>query len=309
MLLVFNSIFSFLLLFSQFACENSTPDNQNIPVSQSGYNFPYQVNSPDKSIELDSTLNEISGLSMMDKRILANNDETGFIFMLDASNGEIREGVPFHKDADYEGIEFAKNNVYVIRSSGTIYEVKHPFTEGQEMAKFNTFLDKSYDVEGFGYDAGNELLLIGCKGTGPDTAAFLNTKPVYGFDLQTMKLREDPLFLIKKEDLFTYIQAHPNMDDYDELIEEYAPDTERLAFGPSGIAQHPYSGNYYVLSSVGRLLAVYDQNGQLLHLQKLRKKLHAQPEGICFDTAGTLFISSEAKGKRGPVLHKFYLKS
>ncbi|MCB0642384.1 MAG: SdiA-regulated domain-containing protein, partial [Phaeodactylibacter sp.] len=300
MLQVLNAFISTLFLLSQIACESAPQSGGEV------YAFPYSLNSPDQSFQLDSTLTEISGLSGgFRQRLLAINDEVGTLFLLDAGTGMIRESSHFHKDADYEGVEMVGDQVFVIRSSGTLYALEHPFTEGQQMVKYNTILDRSYDVEGLGYDPDRQALLIGCKGLGPDEKAYTESKPIFGFDLNTKELMKTPLFLVHKAELFAYIQAHPDMDDYDELIEEYAPDVEKFDFGPSGLAWHPQTKELYVLSSPGRLLAVLSPEGKLVHVQKLRKKVHAQPEGICFDEQGNLWISSAAKCKSPAILHKF----
>ena len=51
---------------------------------------------------------------------------------------------------------------------------------------------------------------------------------------------------------------------------------------------------------------VISQEGQLLHIEKLRKEVHAQPEGLCFDQDGTLYIANEGKGAKGRILRFDY---
>ena len=74
------------------------------------------------------------------------------------------EEIQFHKDGDYEGIEIVGDKVYVIKSTGTIYEVTNPGTKEQQRKKFNSFLSKENDVEGLAYDKKNNRLLVACKG-------------------------------------------------------------------------------------------------------------------------------------------------
>ena len=55
----------------------------------------------------------------------------------------------------------------------------------------------------------------------------------------------------------------------------------------------PISGNLYVLASVGKTLVVIDHHNQIMHVELLDPMQFPQPEGICFDPQGNLFISSE----------------
>jgi sugar lactone lactonase YvrE len=52
---------------------------------------------------------------------------------------------------------------------------------------------------------------------------------------------------------------------------------------------------------------VLDRQGKIVHLEKLKKSLHTQPEGICFDADGTMFIANEGKDGRAKIF-KFRYK-
>ena len=55
------------------------------------------------------------------------------------------------------------------------------------------------------------------------------------------------------------------------------------------------------MSSKGkaRSVLVMAPSGELLSIRELDKDPFNQPEGICFEKDGTMYISTEAKGKRG----------
>ena len=65
---------------------------------------------------------------------------------------------------------------------------------------------------------------------------------------------------------------------------------------PSSLTKRNSSEEWYLLSSVDRLLLVLDENFQAKEIQHFKKKQLEQPEGISFNKLGQLFISSE-KGK------------
>ena len=66
-----------------------------------------------------------------------------------------------------------------------------------------------------------------------------------------------------------------------------------------------WSVHYYMTSAKGNLLLIIDRSGSILHIDKLPKSLHRQPEGLCFDEQGNLYISNEQKKDNEAVIH-FY---
>ena len=65
-------------------------------------------------------------------------------------------------------------------------------------------------------------------------------------------------------------------------------------FAPSGITFGP-NNNLYIISARGSLLVIVNQNKSINHIIEMDENTLPQPEGICFDDKGQLYISSEAK--------------
>ena len=65
------------------------------------------------------------------------------------------------------------------------------------------------------------------------------------------------------------------------------------------IAIEPLSGNYFILSAVGKKLAVFSITGQLICATALDPAIYKQPEGLAFSTVGDLIISDEGKNGKG----------
>ena len=61
-------------------------------------------------------------------------------------------------------------------------------------------------------------------------------------------------------------------------------------------------------SSKGKLIMVLSESGKILHIEKLNKKLIPQPEGLCFDKDGTLWLSSEKKKESPSKIYKYLMK-
>ena len=306
---------SFLLIISSclslscnnlFATQGGTcqiithPDTTLIP-----FVMPYQINDPDTTFTLHKDLKEISGLGFTPDHqfLLAVQDEKGKAFFLDPETGKVNKKVTFWKDGDYEGIEVVSESVFVVKSSGTLYEFKLDADQEPETIKYNGFLNGDYDVEGLAFDAQNNRLLLACKAaSGADTAE--PTKSIYAFRLADSVFERDPAYCLRKSDVLDYLGLAPMLRKMDKNVSFFDPDRDGFDFSPSALAIHPETTDIYILSSVGKMLMIIGQDGTLKHIEKLSKKKHQQPEGIAFAQNGTLYISNEA-GNEKPVIHKF----
>ena len=302
-------LISIAFLLTQCQSPANTETENPIVYMAKGYEFPYNLREPDQTMELAPVLNEISGLSMAyrDTRIAAINDELGTIYLLDPQNGKIVQEIPFWKTGDYEGIEVKGSDAYVVKSSGTIYEVKHFGTEGQEVTKYNTVLGKENDVEGFCFTPEGDKLLMACKGQAGIKSQNLEVKNIYSFDLETKTVDTIPYIQINRNQINEFLHQNQQIPKLEKLIEFFDPSHPSFTLSPSSIAIHPETGHFYLTSSVGKVFLVLDGSGNILYIEKLSKKIHPQPEGMCFASDGTLYISSEGKELGAGRIQKFVL--
>ena len=269
-----------LLLTTLFACqpgkkkpvETAAPPVVNTPLS-------YDLANPTQRHKLPNDLREISGLSYYKPgRLACVQDELGVVFIYDLSRKAIVDEHVFGKDGDYEGVEYVGNKLYIMRSDGELYEMTP--TDGvkilgssPETKHIKTDLPGKPDMEGLGYDPKLEALLLATKdGKGTD-------KIIYFYSLPNKMLFQG--IVLKQADLQTF-------------------ENSTGEFKPSGIAVHPQTRDYYVLSSAAHQLAVLAPNGKVKSLVSLDEGSLPQPEGICFAPDGTLYIASE--GKKGIIL-------
>jgi uncharacterized protein YjiK len=289
---------------------SSVPFFSFLKIETNHPSFPYDLDQPNVTFELPESLKEISGLSMTadGAHLAAVNDEEGIIFILDKVTGQILQQVPFGDGGDYEGIEIAGKDAWVIKSSGTLYQIKNYASDQREVHKFKSFLNKENDVEGLAFDPLRKSLLIGCKGKGMEGEDNKLKKAIYEFRLSDQVMLNDPVYLLTLPDFQEYL-AHLEGDDHQETLQEiFTPEEGEMKFSPSGIAVHPLTGDIYVTSSKGKLLGVLNREGHILYLEKLKKKTHPQPEGICFDAEGTLYIANEGKDNKARIYKFLYRK-
>ncbi len=257
-------------------------------------NSSYQLSNPDNIHRLHFDLREISGLSYLgENKLAAVQDESGRVFIIELEDGKISRTTKFHKSGDYEGVELVGGQLYTIKSNGKLYSF--PITEEDEIksSEVETAFTIKNDVEGLGYDSQTQSLLVACKAEGSLKKKDAKGKAIYFLPLNDLESATLAFSITKKE------------------IKEFA-DSQQLVwdrkvdFGPSGIAVHPISATYYVLSHVGKLLLEVSRSGDLLNVYPLNPRLFRQPEGICFAPNGDLYISNEGAGSRGTIMEFKY---
>jgi uncharacterized protein YjiK len=258
-------------------------------------NFPYDLNSPNAAFDLDISLREISGLTTTPKadNLAAVQDEKGQLFYINKKSGKVTPSVIFAEDGDFEGIEFVGDTLWVVKSKGRLFKLWNLNKTPYNMATFKVESLKKANIEGLGYDAKNHRLLLAQKGEKTDDAT---SRSIFAFDLHSQTPSVSKVFDIGLSDFKAFL-ADKKEKRYKHLTEDYVtnPLTKGVEFGPSGVAVHPILSNIYVISSINKVLLVLSAEGKILEMVKLDKNRFPQPEGICFDKDGTMYLSSEAK--------------
>ena len=269
--------------------------------------FAYLVNQPAEVLQMPTQLKEISGLSISeDDQLLTLNDEEGKIFKINLHSGAIMSEYTFHTEGgDFEGIEMVGQTVYAVKSKGKLYAVSNYAQEGKIQTESYACptLDREADVEGLGFDAQRNIVLLGCK-AGHKNAM---ERELWSFDPQSKQFSAEPVLKITYSQIRNWLlEHHADMSTFKDF--ESASPSE-FNFGCSGFAVHPKTGQYYFLSSPGKLLLVCKSDGLIQNLLKLDKKVHAQPEGIAFATDGTMYICNEGKKEGSPKIYRISCSS
>ena len=260
----------------------------------------YKLRSPDQKFFLPYVLEEISGLAFKEPNsVLAVDDETGKVFEFDLAQRDIVHAITFYKSGDYEGIELVNNNIYVLRSDGDLF--MFDYTDDKEVMaiKMENELSRKNDTEGLGFDPVTNQLLIACKEEASlDESKKKKKRAFYAFDIATRTLDTEPIFTISPKKLKAFWEEKRDFD-YDE---------DRIKFKPSAIAKHPITSDYYILSSVGKMVIVVAPSGDIQATYPIYSSLLGQLEGIAFSPKGDLYISSEGEGDKGYIL-KYEMKT
>lgn len=237
----------------------------------------------DKKWDMPIVLEEISGISWMDKdHIACVEDEEAIIFIYNLTTSKIEKQIVFGEDGDYEGIALVDNDAYVLRSDGVIFEVLNFQNDSLVINEYSTGMTKEYEWEGITWDKKRNRLLLSIK-----DKADKESKPIYAFNLKTKMVEEKPAYQINFNDpAFKILEQEINQ----QIIE------------PSEVAVHPFTGEIYVLEANKPKLLILNSNGTIKKLHVLREEQFGQPEGLTFDDQGNLYISNEGSGGLGNIL-------
>ena len=247
-----------------------------------------------KRWKLPGRLKEISGLAMtMDNRLLAHSDEKGVIYEIDYRNGSIENAFQLADMTapvadDFEGIATVDHQVYLVTSSGRLYECNEG-ADGESVLYniYTTGVGRDYEIEGLAYDANQRALLLMCKGSRrPDLKAEL---AIYHWSTDEKQLNEDAHVVIP--------------------VIEFSRHIGGKKFQPSGIERHPMSGNYFVVAARQTAIAEITPGGQVVAVKQFPARRHRQTEGITFAADGTLIIADEGAGKKARLTLYPVLKS
>ncbi len=287
-LLVF--YFTIVIISFLLAC---TPKKS--PSHTSSFSIPYEITDSDAKYRLPGKLVEISGLSCIDDSTIACvEDEEGYVYIFDVIKGKVDQRVHFGKDGDYEGVEFIDGDMYVLRSSGKLYEIQAFRADSQITVKHRTLLAKANNPEGLAYDHIHHRLLVASKGRLNDEKSIKNLNTIYAFDLETKKLLAEPVFSFSVDDIYTFLGRSDLQQVHDRATNFLLPGSIGiLGFHPSGIAVHPLSGDIYMVTSKGNLLIILDHEGEIIYIRDLPEELFTKPEGITFLPNGDMLISNE----------------
>lgn len=305
-------LFSGLFLMTFIVRDKSVSQNNDYPTGEQYYKrsddyiFPYTLTHPSRKFKMPHCLDEISGLSYLERNKLACiQDEKGTIYIFDFEKGKLTKKIKFGEEKDYEDLEIVKGNAFILQSNGSILKIKNLESNLPKIKKYNTLLSGRNDAEGLAFDENSNALLIACKDSPylkKKRDDLAGKKAVYRFDLLTKKISKEPFCIIDIDNLKDFSKHSSLKKSFIGNFDTFNPGKGDFNFRPSGIAIHPKTNDIYIISSADRMLIVMDRNGEIITVKSLNKKIFKQPEGICFTPEGDLFISNEKNGSRANIL-------
>ena len=293
----FWNTFAFILMVliavtQTFCGQVTTPDHKDSISFGSPAN--YQWNDPDSIFFLPGVLQEISGLSYYPRRntILAVQDEVGTVFELTTQKMSILQRHSFRMAGDFEGICATDSIVYVTQADGLVYQLDASTFKLKQYSQ--TPFKLKNDVEAL-CSNGSGLLLFGLKGE-----TYQNNKSDKRKGKSLVALNSELKFTsqiaITKKKLKKFLEGQFSNGVVPKGLLDRAE-----KFAPSGMDIHPETGRLYIVSARGQLLVILEED-ELVGVHFLLPSMHPQPEGLCFDNSGNLYIANEGKPGSGRIV-------
>jgi hypothetical protein len=251
----------------------------------------YDLNKPVK-YSMPEGLLEISGIAFYHGNpdtMFAEQDEKGELYYFKPGSYDIKR-VKFGKSGDYEDLAISNEQVIMLRSDGVLFTFPLDLktTEITNTKEWNNLLPQG-QYEGMYADDSIQVIYVLCKHCSIEKAS--KTNAVF-----TLKLSADG-------SLKNTGQHTIDVGKISELTGK-----KKITFHPSGLSRNPLTKEWFILSSVNKLLVVADANWAVKEVYPLNPSLFGQPEGITFDNDNNLYISNEGdKLQPGNVL-KFAFK-
>lgn len=263
---------AFLLLFLLFSGCNHKKVAYSSPAG-------YDLNKPEK-FELNQALQEISGICFLNGNAdstIAISDDKGKLFYFSFGVEKFNTS-KFSKKGDFEDVAILNNKtIAVLRSEGSLVLFAAENVGKENIDSIQEYINILPAGEYEGLAAADGKLFALCKNCEGDkqkkevsvhmleqtTGGALRITNSFKIDLSKVPLGEDG---------------------------------EKAKFHPSALAKHPVTGEWFIVSSVNKLLIVLDDAWKVKESFPLDPALFKQPEGIAFNNKGDLYISNEGAG-------------
>ncbi|RAV58759.1 SdiA-regulated family protein [Mucilaginibacter rubeus] len=274
-----------VVVFLIISCKNK---EKAIPASPTGYD----LNNPVK-YKMPEDLTEISGFAFHNGKndsVYAEQDEEGFLFNLKLGDKKANY-TKFGKSGDYEDVAICREQVIMLKSDGTLFTFPFNQVRTKEVTKVQKTKGQlpEGEFEAMGADEKTGLIYVLCKHCADEKTS----KSSSGYIL---KLQVDG----------TLKQTGSFAIDVKEI--ERLADKKRVPFRPSAIAKNTFTNEWYVLSSVNKMLVVTDINWKVKNVYPLSVTIFGQPEGMAFDNQRNLYISNEGDQLSAGNILKFSFK-
>jgi len=252
----------------------------------------YDLNNPEELI-MPAGLQEISGFTFKNGNpdtLYAQQDEEGKVFLLKPGDTDAKI-IKFGKKGDYEDIGIYNDTVVLLRSDGTMYLFSLKDTDNGEAEIVREIKEAvpPGEYEAMYVDEKDGTIYILCK----ECPGTKKGKELNGYKISLSATGE---------------KVESNFVIDEKQLEEYKGG-RKVNLKPSAITKNTATGEWFILSSVNKMLVVTDESWMVKAVYTLAPaSVFPQPEGIAFDNNHNLYISNEGEGLKSGTILKFLYK-
>lgn len=275
----------FILLLLLVACKPSAKKFTSPPG--------YDLNKPEK-FNMPESLLEISGIAFhRDKAdtVYSVQDEDGRLFRQGWKNKK-QKHVVFGKKGDYEDLAILNETVFILESKGSIFAFPLADAVKEELKNVKEYkkILPSGEYESMYADNQTNQLYLLCKNCKGDKKSESMSGSIFTYDAAAQQLIPSGSFSM---DLSALIEA-------DQIL--------KTGLKASALTKDPHTGEWYILSSVNKVLIVATPDWKVKAVHQLNSSIFNQPEGLAFDEDMNLYISNEGDELTAGNILKFKLK-
>jgi len=210
-------------------------------------------------------LREISGIAFLNGKsdtVYAEEDENGRVYHFKPGDKNW-PSTRFGKNGDFEDISICNNYVIMLRSDGCLFSFPVSETKKAEANQVKEFkhLIPDGEYEGLAAEEPDGKIYVLCKHCDDD-----KTRTWGGGSILQMDASGNLIAVGKFEIDIKAIDAADN--------------TQGINFHPSALARNLFTREWFVLSSVNKLLVITDENWKVKSVFPLDPSLFEQPEGM-----------------------------
>ncbi|GAA4920584.1 hypothetical protein GCM10023313_25450 [Mucilaginibacter defluvii] len=275
------------LVFISFSCMQKRDASKSPPG--------YDLSKPQKFV-MPASLTEISGHTFYKgdpSVVYAQEDESGKVYFFKPGDKNI-SSTQFAGPGDYEDIAICREQVIMLRSDGVLFILPLAQVKAGKVTSVKTIgniLPKG-EYEGMYADESTATIYIITKNSKADKK--MNITAGYKFNLLAgNNVKPAGEFSISNEEVATLSGEKKK---------------KKARFMPSALAKNPLTNEWYILSSINKMIVVTDNNFKVKDIYPLTRSQFPQPEGIAFDRQGNLYISNEGGNGSGTLLKYVYNK-
>jgi hypothetical protein len=252
----------------------------------------YDLNNPVK-YNMSEGLLEISGIAFHHGNpdsLYAEQDENGRVYYLKLGDKKAPGFSKFAKTGDYEDIAILNNQVIVLKSDGVFFTFPFNQVRSDEVANVQKQegLLPTGEYEGIYADEKTNQLYALCKNCSDDSK---KSSTGYIFKMAANgALTQSGQFTVNVKDM------------------EAQTGKKKGPFRPSALAKNQRTNEWYILSSVNKVIVVTDAVFKVKSVYPINSSLFLQPEGIAFDNQNNLYISNEGDTITPGNVYKFIYK-
>ncbi len=242
----------------------------------------YDFASP-KVIQIAEDMAEISGIAYYpkDTSVFAIIDEAGILFKIPLKHPNNFRQWKFDKKRDFEDLVLIDSTFYALVSNGDIVSIRfHGDSIHTYRANFSDFSKAEDEFESIYPNPDSSSLIVVCK-TCPGDPKKTISRFSYNY--------HDTGALYKP---FLSINVAPLAEKHDL----------NKQLKPSAAAINPITNELYVVSSIQKLILIFNEKGGFKESIELNPSIYKQPEGIAFTPEGNLIISNESAEEGTPTL-------